>query len=146
MTTVFYKVAQEKKPCEDVYINGLALSSTFPSCINPFSPRVPLGSIVCYSHTFVNNLGIKHKFTKDLKESCFCASDQHFSFKYLLKKLLLVESNPFWSMLLPARFHQNCQASVSIDGLNLYLPAFCEIWPYHPCSIYSCIMVTEMGS
>ena len=32
--------------------------------------RVPLENIVCYFHTFVNNLGIKQKFTKYLKESC----------------------------------------------------------------------------
>ena len=38
-------------------------------------------SIVCFSHTFENNLRIKRKFTKYLKESSFFASDQHFSFK-----------------------------------------------------------------
>ena len=35
---------------------------------------------ICYSHTFDNNLGIKRKFTKYLKESCCLAADQHFSF------------------------------------------------------------------
>ena len=38
--------------------------------INPFTLRDPLESIVCYSHIFQNNLGIKQKFTKYLKESC----------------------------------------------------------------------------
>ena len=52
------------------------------SCINPFTLRVPLESIVCYSHTYEHNLGIKLRFTKYLKESCCMASDQHFSFKY----------------------------------------------------------------
>ena len=35
--------------------------------INPFTLRVPLESIVCYSHTFEDNFGIKQKFTKYLK-------------------------------------------------------------------------------
>ena len=50
--------------------------------INPFIFRVPLESIVCYSHIFENNLEIKRKFTKYLKESCCLASLQHFSFNY----------------------------------------------------------------
>ena len=37
-------------------------------CLNPFTLRVPLESIVCYSHTFENNFGIRYKFTKYLKE------------------------------------------------------------------------------
>ena len=49
--------------------------------LNPFRLRVTLESVVCYSHTFENNLGIKQKFTKYLKESHCLASDQHFSFK-----------------------------------------------------------------
>ena len=48
--------------------------------VNPFTLRVPLESIVCYSHTFENNLKIKQKFTKCLKESCSLASDRQFSF------------------------------------------------------------------
>ena len=32
--------------------------------INPFTLIVPLESIVCYSHTFENNLGIKQNFHK----------------------------------------------------------------------------------
>ena len=50
--------------------------------VNPFTLRVPLETIVCYSYTFENNLGIKLKFTKYLKEICCMASGQHFSFKY----------------------------------------------------------------
>ena len=42
---------------------------------NPFTLGVPLESIVCYSHTFENNFGIEHKFTKYLKESCCLVSD-----------------------------------------------------------------------
>ena len=37
--------------------------------LNPFTLRDPLESIVCYFHTFGNNLGIKQKFPKYLKES-----------------------------------------------------------------------------
>ena len=48
--------------------------------INTFTLRGALETIVCFSHTFDNNLGIKRKFTKYLKESCCLASDQHFSF------------------------------------------------------------------
>ena len=35
--------------------------------VNQSTLRVPQESIVCYSHTFENNLGIKLKFTKKLK-------------------------------------------------------------------------------
>ena len=52
------------KHCNQVYI-------TF----NPFTLRVPPESIVCYSYTFENNLVVKQKFTKYLKESCCLASD-----------------------------------------------------------------------
>ena len=38
---------------------------------NPFALRVPQESIVCYSHTFENNLEIKQILTKYLKESCW---------------------------------------------------------------------------
>ena len=39
--------------------------------INPFALRVPQESIVCYFHTFENNLEIKQILTKYLKESCW---------------------------------------------------------------------------
>ena len=41
---------------------------------NLFTLRDPLESVVCYSHTFQNNFGIKQKFTKYLKESCCLTS------------------------------------------------------------------------
>ena len=53
--------------------------------INPFTLRVPQESIVCYSHTFENNLVIKQNITEYLKESCSFASDQHFPFNYIPK-------------------------------------------------------------
>ena len=37
----------------------------------PFTLRVPQESIVCYFHTFENNLEIKQILTKYLKESCW---------------------------------------------------------------------------
>ena len=53
------------------------------SQFNPFTLRVPQESIVCYFHTFENNLEIKQILTKYLKESCWYKySDKHFSFKY----------------------------------------------------------------
>ena len=51
------------------------------SMLNPFTLRVSLESVVCYSHTFENIFWIKQKFTKYLKESSCLACDQHFSFK-----------------------------------------------------------------
>ena len=42
--------------------------------------------IVCFSHTFKNNSGIKQKFTKYSKEGFCLAYDQHFSFKYFPEK------------------------------------------------------------
>ena len=45
-------------------------NSMYNKRFNPFALRVPPESIVCYSHTFENNLGMKEKFTKYLKESC----------------------------------------------------------------------------
>ena len=49
--------------------------------VNPLTLRDPLESAVCYSNTFEDNLGIKQKLAKYLKESCCVAYDQHFSFK-----------------------------------------------------------------
>ena len=48
---------------------------------NPFTLRGTPESIVCYSHTFENNLGIKLEFAKYLKKICCLASGQHFSLK-----------------------------------------------------------------
>ena len=40
----------------------------------------------CLDHdTFGHNVGIDHKFSKYLKESCVLDIGQHFSFKYFLK-------------------------------------------------------------
>ena len=81
------------------------LSSFTASCtstetsLNPFTLRAPPESIVCYFHTFENNLGIKRKFKKYLKESCCLTSGQHFSIKYFPK-------NAFYSKC----FNKNCQA------------------------------------
>ena len=41
-------------------------------------------SVVCTCHTFENNFGMKHNFTKLLKESCRKSSDEELSFKYFL--------------------------------------------------------------
>ena len=57
--------------------------------LNPFRLRVPLESIVCYFITFENNLRIKNKLTRHLKESCCLTSRQHFFFKYIPKKAFL---------------------------------------------------------
>ena len=41
-----------------------------PECLfNPFTLRVPQDNIVCYFHTFENNLEIKQILSKYLKES-----------------------------------------------------------------------------
>ena len=69
--------------------------------VNLFTLKFTLESIVCYSHTFENNLGIKQKFKKKLKESCCLASDQFFSFDFFQKMLLLSKIFPklsglFW--------------------------------------------------
>ena len=60
-------------------------------------------SIVCYFHTFGNNLGIKGKFAKYFKESCCLSSDQHFSFKCFKKnafvrKIFPKSSGLFWPL------------------------------------------------
>ena len=47
---------------------------------NPFTLTSSSPNIVCCFHTFGNNLEIKRKFTKYLKEICSLASDKHFSF------------------------------------------------------------------
>ena len=58
---------------------------SFEHILNPFTLRVPLERIFCYSHIFENYWRIKHKFTKHLKESCCLASNKHFSLKYFSK-------------------------------------------------------------
>ena len=44
--------------------------------------------------TFENNLEVKHKFTKYLKESCGLEFNQHFSFKYFPKIPFVNEISP----------------------------------------------------
>ena len=77
--------------------------SVIPHTLNPFTLKGTLESIVCYSYTFENNLGIKPKFTKYLKESYCLASDEHFSFKYFhentfISKIFPKSSGLFWQL------------------------------------------------
>ena len=75
-------------------------------CIVVYSPLtlwVSLEGIVCYFHTLKNNLWIKQKFTKYLKESCCLASNQHFSFQCFqenafLSKIFPKSSGLFWPL------------------------------------------------
>ena len=81
--------------------------------VNSFTLRNTLESIVCYSHSFENNLGIKQKLTKYLKESCCLASDQHFSFKCFQKDALY------------GKYFQNRQASFGrseCKWVNSFMP------------------------
>ena len=75
-----------------------------------FTLRVPLEIIVCYFHTYENNLGIKQKFTKYLKENCCLASDQHFSFKYFPKNASV------WKVL--SKIVRPVLATLSVNGLK----------------------------
>ena len=65
------------------------------------SSWVPLKIILCYSHTFENNLGIKGKFAKYLNESCCVISGKHWAFHFFSKnafesKIVLKLSALFW--------------------------------------------------
>ena len=60
---------------------NIVLEWAYFTQFNPFTLRVVFKSIVCYYHTFENNLEMKHKFSKYLMESCCLTFDQHFSFK-----------------------------------------------------------------
>ena len=80
--------------------------------INSFTFRVPLGSIVCYSYTFENNLVIKQSFAEYLNESCCVASDKHFSFKYVPKNASVSKIFPKSSGLF--------LAAVSVNVLRVY--------------------------
>ena len=71
--------------------------------INPFTLKNSSRNIVCYFHTFENNLGMKRNFAKYLKEICCLSSDQHFSFKYFQKnafvrKIFPRSSGLFWPL------------------------------------------------
>ena len=64
------------------------------SLVNPFTLRATPESIVCYPHTFENNLGNNRNFTNYLKESCCLASKKHFSIKFF-------PGYAFWSIIFP---------------------------------------------
>ena len=68
-----------------IFLNVMKSVNAFPdghfTLFNSLTLRDPLESVVCYSYTFEDNLGIKQKFAKYLKESCCVASDKHFFFK-----------------------------------------------------------------
>ena len=70
------------------------LPFAYLSTYKPFTIRVPLESIVCYSHIFKKNLWIKQKYANYLKDSCCLPSDQHFSFKSFPKNALLSKIFP----------------------------------------------------
>ena len=54
--------------------------------VRPFTLRVLFENIVCYSHSFEHNWGIKGKLVQYLNESCCVASDKYFSFNCFSKK------------------------------------------------------------
>ena len=71
--------------------------------LNPFTLESSSRSIVCYFHTFGNNLGIKRNFAKYFKESCCLSSDEHFSFNYFhenafISKIFPKSSGLFWPL------------------------------------------------
>ena len=71
--------------------------------LKPFTLKSFSRNIVCYFHTFRNNLGIKQKIAKYFKESCCLYSDQHFSFKCFPKnayvsKIFPKSSGLFWPL------------------------------------------------
>ena len=70
-------IKEEGRPIYHIYLQQYALTH---------SHSVPLESVVCYSHTYKNNLAIKRKFEIYLNESCCSSSDKHFSFKCFPKK------------------------------------------------------------
>ena len=77
--------------------------------LNPFTLRAPPESIVCYFHTLKNNLGIKRKFKKYLKESCCLTSGQHFSIKYFSQNAFCLKSN--------TKIVRPVSAALSVNGL-----------------------------
>ena len=110
------------------------------SRFNPFTLTLPLESIVCYFHTFENNLWIKLRVTIKLKGSCSLTSLSN-----------IFPSNIFQKRLLLDRYFQNCQACFGrsecewVNRLDTtYRPdvsksssrnAFCACW----CATYSVI-------
>ena len=71
--------------------------------VNPFTLKSSSRNIICYFHTFENNLGMKQNFTKYLKKICCLSSDQLFSFKCFQKNAFIKEIFPkssglFWPL------------------------------------------------
>ena len=71
--------------------------------LNPFTLRDPLEIIVCYSDTFQNNLRIKQKFKRFLKESCWLTILLHFSLNNFAKNAFVRKIFPklsglFWPL------------------------------------------------
>ena len=94
--SIIYKHFNITKMVRTYCMNDLIL-------FNPFTLKSFSRSIVCYVHTFGNNLGIKLKFAKYFKESCCLSSDQHFSFKCFQKnafvrKIFPKSSGLFWPL------------------------------------------------
>ena len=81
--------------------NHILLFTFTCSTLTHSHSRVPLGSVVCYSHTFENKVWIEWMFRKCLNESDGLASDPHFSFKCfpksaILRKIFPKSSGAFW--------------------------------------------------
>ena len=89
-------------------------------CVNPFTLRDPLESIVCYFHTFGNNLGLKRKIAKYFKESCCLSSDQHFSFKCFPKKRFCKRNI--------SKIVRPLLAALSVNGFTHILPVATNWW------------------
>ena len=97
--------------CESIWKTCLAIllhETSYHNTLAHSHSRVPLESIVCYSHTFESNLGIKQKYTNYLKESCCLAFDKHFSFKCFPENALVSKILPFL-------------AALSVNGLSHWL-------------------------
>ena len=55
-------------------------------------PEIDLASVVWTCHTFENNFGTKHKFSKYL--TCRKGSDEHFTVKYFLNIAFVRQITP----------------------------------------------------
>ena len=91
--------------------------------INQYTLRVTLERIVCFYRSFCSIFGIKHKFTKYLKESCCLSSDQHFSFKWF-------PENAFAGEI----YHKSPRpvlAALSFNGVTLPMMKLLYISPKH---------------
>ena len=94
-------------PLESAAIAHQCKASPSVETFNSSTLKSSSRNIVCYFHTFVNNLGTKLTFTKCLKESCCMASDQHFYFKYFQENTYLSNifsklpglSWPLWALM-----------------------------------------------